>query len=282
MTEPDPLRGSIAKVDRAGAHLNALHAEVGAVQDLDPKPYRFITKVDVEASKYIMRVLIERPLPIEWSLIVGDFLNNLRAALDHMVWEFVAANGNKPSGTNAFPIFDQPPPTDPDNGERKRWERSIAGISPDALALVESCQPYQGPDGPRLHLLHALRKLSNEDKHRVVLSSYGAVETPTGKKPLNLKLSGVRDIAAIKEGQIYTGRALKHGSLVLEAPLEITGPNPEVKADGEIPLDIGWGDPIVPLKGLRQMIESVAMVVTAGRELLGGDPFIDQFAAPPA
>lgn len=280
MSESDPLRGSLAKIDRAGAHLDTLYNEIRAFHDLPTKAYRFISKVDVETSRYLMRVLIEKPLPVEWSLIVGDFVNNLRAALDHMVWEFVQANGQKPSVRNAFPIFDYPVPVDPGDRSRKRWDGMVGGISAPALALVESCQPHLGEDGPRSHLLHALRELSNEDKHRVVLASFGAIEQPSGA--LDLEIVEVTDVRPLQAGQLHAGMALKHGSLVFEAPVEITGPNPQVKANAKFPMDIGFGDPIVPLKGLRQMIEVVAQIVGGtARQVLGAEPLVGQFGPPP-
>jgi len=263
----DPLAGSSAKIKRAATHLDLLHKEIRAFHNLDPKPYRFITKVDVDTSRYVMRVRLDADLPVEWSLIAGDFVHNLRSALDHMVWQFVLTNGGKPSRMTSFPIRDTPP-GDPNDGARRSWDPALAAVGSSARDLVARCQPYRGTDTPDgRHLLSALRDLSNEDKHRVVLARYVAIEQPS--TPLALDVLAVRDVRPLTTGQLYTGRALKDGDLVLEAPVEITGPNPEVTANGELPLDVGFGDdPIVPLKGLRQMVETVAQVVAEGRSRL--------------
>lgn len=105
----DPLIGPKLKVKRAATHLEALHKEIRPFLDSKPKPYRFVSKVDVETSRYVLHLIIERPPPLEWSLLVGDFVQNLRAALDHLIWQMIRANGQKPGGRSAFPIFDQRP-----------------------------------------------------------------------------------------------------------------------------------------------------------------------------
>src|ERR1700752_1107379 len=131
----DPLRGCAAKVQRASRHLEAPPAAIRPFVESEPKPYRFVSKVDVESSRYLLRVVIEREPPIEWSLILGDFVQNLRAALDPLVWQLVRANGIEPTRRTAFPIFDQPPSRKRRQGEWEKWNAMLKGVHPGALRL---------------------------------------------------------------------------------------------------------------------------------------------------
>ena len=267
-TTKDPLAGCVGKVERASLHLKSLHAEITPFLESKPKPYRFISKVDVETSRYVLLVVIERQPPLEWSLIAGDFIQNLRAALDHLVWQLVRANGQKPTGGNAFPLFDQLPPKKRGHPERQKWDRALAGVHPGAINFIELCQPYKGPDGPSRHLLAALRKLSNEDKHRTLIPAFSAVEARPDR--MNLEVVGVRDVRApVEGGKVHAGYALKSYDLVLESPVESTGPEPEVKLEGNLPLDIGFGWKPVPLQGFTQMCHAVAATIDRARSFMG-------------
>jgi len=260
-----PLEGSAAKVKRASLHLETLHTEIRGFVKSEPKPYRFVSKVDVETSRYLLRIVIEREPPIEWSLITGDFVQNLRAALDYLVWQLVIANGREPSHRNAFPLFDGRPELG--SQEARTWSRMVRGVSTDALDFIEYCQPYRGGDGPGAHLLTALRELSNEDKHRTLLAAYSAIEANPGA--MDFEVVGVRDVRSpVEGGKVYAGRPLNNYDLVLESPVVITGPNPEVKLNGELPMDVGFGWKPVPLQGLRQMVQSVAEIVAACRNFV--------------
>jgi hypothetical protein len=144
----------------------------------------------------------------------------------------------------------------------------LRGVHPAAVRFIEICQPYKGPDGPSRHVLAALRKLSNEDKHRTLIPAFSAVEARPDR--MNLEVVGVRDVRApIEGGKVHTGYALKSYDLVLEAVVEITGPNPEVKLKGNIPLDVGFGWKPVPLQGLVQMCKAVALTIGQARSFLG-------------
>lgn len=266
MSVGDPLAGCIAKVERAEVHFNALYPKINAFLQAEPKPYRLIPEVDVESSRYLWRLHVVEEPPLEWSTVLGDYLQNLRAALDHLIWILVRANGQSPSGGNAFPIFDQSPPNKRGHGEREKWERNTRGLHPAAIHLVELCQPYKGPNGPSVHTLAGLRRLSNEDKHRTLLPAFIAIDQD---KPMVFKGMEVRDIKPTVEGiQIRAGRPLEENDIALEMAIEISGPNPEAK-QGDLSLDVGFGRKPIPLKGLQQMSETVVMILLRARGLLG-------------
>ncbi len=43
-------------------------------------------------------------IPVEWSVITGEILYNMRSALDHLIWQSVLTNGQTHGRHNEFPI----------------------------------------------------------------------------------------------------------------------------------------------------------------------------------
>jgi hypothetical protein len=264
----DPLAGCEEKLKRAELHFESLDETIAEFFETDSEVYRIVTEIDVGNSLYVGRVSIADELPLGWSVIVGDFLHNLRATLDHLLWQCVIANDRKPRFGNSFPIFDDLPPDDPSNGERERWERCIRGVHPEVVKFIEFCQPYNRLDGPGVHTLTRLRELSNADKHRTLAAVLSAVHGD--RKQFTLRPVELRHIRPPTENmQVKAGRPLKDGDLVFEMPITIIGPNPEIKTEGGVPLDVGFGQPPVPMKGLKQMINVVAVILRECRSLIG-------------
>jgi len=268
MGDTDPLAGCEEKLKRADFHFDSLKSLIGTFFEAKPDSYWVIPEVDVESSRCLGRIRITREPPLNWSVVVGDYVQNLRAVLEHLIWQLVIANGEKPSSGNAFPLFDQEPPQDPCNGERKRWERNVWGVSAEALRFIEFCQPYKALHGPTGHTLSALRLLSNEDKHRTLVPALAAIHRDPDL--VSIDLVEFRDIRPPTERvTIHAGRPLKDRSVVFQTPVIITGPNPEVEAKTNLPLDIGFGRKPVPLEGLKQMSEAVAMILRESRRFFG-------------
>jgi hypothetical protein len=107
---------------------------------------------------------------IQWSLIVGDIVHNLRSALDHLVLHLALLHGTKlevAAELTSFPVALNAP-------EFRSAIRSFKRcISLDALAALKSCQPYVAAKLRGLpaesHTLYVISKLDNTDKHRTLL-----------------------------------------------------------------------------------------------------------------
>jgi len=102
--------------------------------------------------------------PAMIGVILGDVVNNVRSALDHLACQFVIHSGNKPTRSTAFPIMTENPKLDA--GTKRYWERSTDGMSVDIKTLLDGPQPYQGGDDAGPKFLAILAALSNWDKHR--------------------------------------------------------------------------------------------------------------------
>jgi hypothetical protein len=267
-TDTHPFQGSLRKTDRASVHLHELTRlrDEFLENEEEAPPFRVVEGIERNLSRYVMRAGIDRVFPDWWSLIVGDFVQNLRAALDHFVCQLIYDAGGEPSRQNGFPIF----PKRPSRGRAQDyWEAQVAGLDDDAVAFIEACQPYHHEEGPSNHLFFALRELSNDDKHRLVLPAVCAIATPD--EGFEITVLESRDVGPISRGKLHSGYALKTGDLIVEAPVEITGSDPDVSATADFTLELGFGgNPIVPTTALWQMFKSVrATLHHAAHDLRG-------------
>jgi hypothetical protein len=265
----DPLAGAKAKLERAELHLQALQAVIKSFFETEPKPYVIVTEVDVESSRVLGRIRIASEPPLHWCTIVGDYLQNLRAVLDHLAWQLVLANGEKPGFGTCFPIFDAEPPDDPSHRDRERWERNICGMSAHAQRFIDACQPYKILNGPdQIGALTGLRTLSNEDKHRTLVPMLTAISGPS--KLVRIELLDLVNVKPpSKPVKFHAGRPLENNDLVFQVPIEITGGSPEVKTKGNLPMDIGFGRKPIPLEGLKQMGTAVGLILDGSRRYVG-------------
>ncbi len=122
--------------------------------------------------------------PATLALILGDFVQNLRAALDHAVFDISASPQNKNS---EFPIFRSPKEFE---GQRKR---KIGLLSDPVQAFIEEQQPSL-PDPP--NLLWRLHDLATTDRHRTIplLRAYfrsSHVYMPADARAIQLIAAGI-------------------------------------------------------------------------------------------
>jgi hypothetical protein len=150
------------KIKRAIEHLEALKGAIA--HDVATYGDNFIRKTD---GKETLELLEPGPLI---SLHAGEFIYQLRSALDHTAFDLVQSNrGGVMLPANwqedcAFPTwFDLKPGQTPPlpYGTFKK----LPGIPVQAHALIEKVQPYYAIGGANTSL-RLLTKLSNIDKHR--------------------------------------------------------------------------------------------------------------------
>jgi hypothetical protein len=237
--DSDRVAGIRAKLDRADEHLTELVEEVGAY--FDSQPHSYPTEVDLGAGTFIVRIRINESPPSRLAIICGDFIQNLRAALDHLANGLVA----KPTRRTQFPIV-----SDPDDfmcqvtlPARRNQRGPLTGLDPDGgiFAQIERLQPYHHSDeGPGSHPLLALVQLSNTDKHRTILTAAsGHRIDPSGAHP-DISFEG-SDIEFTGEAVYTYDKVLADGDEVLRGDLEVTGPNPEPRISGDLITDLAFG-----------------------------------------
>jgi hypothetical protein len=155
------LMGPRLKFDRAKEHLNQV--EKALVSYVESDPYDIPDKPEREGEWTIIRLCAIRTLPDpRWGVQIGEFLHDLRSALDNLVWQLVLLNGEEPWDKNQFPIYNRNVPS------RHRLDEMLRGVRPDHRTQIEDLQPCYGEHVHRQTKagLAWLAILSNIDKHR--------------------------------------------------------------------------------------------------------------------
>lgn len=151
------LDGAKVKLARAARHIQELEAVARSY--LASTPFT-LTRTEEPNGDLIWRVKINRPVPLEWSAIVGDAVHNLRSALDLLAWQLVEINGAQASRDTCFPITQSVPPQ-----FEQTLQRALNGAHPRAIRLVRRLKPFAGGN----IVLAQLHALDITDKHRLVL-----------------------------------------------------------------------------------------------------------------
>jgi hypothetical protein len=140
-------------------------------------PYAVVGLADPRGQGRLRRygLHFEEPDPMIVA-VLGDFIHNLRSALDQIV---VACSPPLHRTRASFPfayedLFARSADgtfLHPDGQARENFRRAVRGLkdNPDALAVVLGAQPYQRAN-PALDILGILSRLENADKHRAVIA----------------------------------------------------------------------------------------------------------------
>jgi hypothetical protein len=161
------------KFRRAEKHLAELDSDWNRARD-EPRPYSVETEVKAGPRGYWLAVWADIIDPIEddFSAVVGDFIFNLRSALDHVTCAVTDRDDVQ------FPIFERDPwgapdigPDGKDRNKRRRdnFRKNTKGMPKAARAIYKTVQPYKNtPMHPENDMLAFLHRLSNADKHRTL------------------------------------------------------------------------------------------------------------------
>jgi hypothetical protein len=161
------LEGPLAKLGRAHHHLECLYSEYN--RSVGPQRHDLTRYDGDEPRTYVFKAEGLPELPASWGLIVGDFAQNLRSTLDHLVWQLVILSGAEPGGDNQFPIT---------TSGTRYWcaqhrkngtttpsirERMLRGVAEKYRTPIDAAQPYRRGQNPKLTFLAGLNDLSNTD-----------------------------------------------------------------------------------------------------------------------
>jgi hypothetical protein len=174
-----------AKLDRAQEHFDAIQTEIAAFDELNP--YRTVHDHNADFTEHYLHLRLVEPFPGErWGCIFGDGVQNLRSALDHLVYAIaIRESGQDPPPEYRrlmFPVLDPPKPLP---------MSKIRTLSKPVQAAIVAEQP----DSNRLDdsLLWQLDQLNVADKHRVIhvtltQSDFGGyrIEGGTPKAPMKV------------------------------------------------------------------------------------------------
>lgn len=234
--ESTRLIGIRAKIERANEHIQDLEARIQAFRGTNP--YGVVAEDDPHSGYRTYKAKVNRPIPGDFSLVIGDALHNLRTALDHLAWQLVESNSAIPDRETCFPIYQGAPK------DESQFARKVKGMSPGAVDIVKAVQPYQTGDDTLWHL----SELDNMDKHRISLKAASSRQ-PAFLLPIDihaLRAGGIINIPGSFE--FCGGIDLEDGAVLARARL--LADNVEFELTFEIAFGkstVVEGQPVLPM-----------------------------------
>jgi hypothetical protein len=197
-------------------------------------------------------------------VVIGDYLFNLRSALDHLA---VALVPNSRRSSASFPILDIDPEaehSDDAEGDARRrryWTTATAGMPTAAVKIIRARQPFNAEKPemfkdielvPRDHVLALLSAFQNADKHRHLLT------VADGLLPTKLDVT-LRDTG---EGITYDRDQFARGHLAANGARIYHGKSKaDVVAEGTAEVAVGIRKK-GPFRRLPDFLDELTRVVT--------------------
>ncbi len=266
------------KLERAEKHADEFKTALRPY--LDSQPYKAVKcgpetpgcQQHADCWRYCLRIT-QQPDPA-LSIIAGDFLHNVRSALDHLAVAMVPARRRSKA---SFPIERDDIWTKQgrryvigDAERRGRFKTAVDGMSAEAKTEIQALQPYNRGAQARSNTMYLLNRLDNADKHRQLLLlapglndvvSHVVVRGQTLALPMPNWADGhaafVDDGAVVAHfGYAGTSAVTKSGIWYPAGPLQDEEVSVEVRGSPEVALQIV--DP--EAKGPRSFMPFVALV----------------------
>lgn len=168
-----PFEAAWRRFDRAETHRKAA-AEVWNAW-LEDEPYGFSVTHEGK-GQFVLRVFQDHPTPPEMAIFTGEWLYNLRCALDYAVYDAaICATGKNPppgAGQLQMPIYFS-------EAQYRDNEYRLKPLADQHRTILESMQPYRHDD-PDTSALGWLHKLARIDRHRSlhVMTAFAAEIAP--------------------------------------------------------------------------------------------------------
>jgi len=230
------LEGIRLKLQRAYSQLDALKGEI--TDFLDGKPYEPALKLErIPGAReapcvidFTIRMIVKKPCPPMWSILIGEIIHDIRSALDHLVYQLVIHATDKPPARHdrtQFPIFlDQ-------SKFQKNGIGMLVGVSKQAAGLIETLQPFSTAEHANSPLWH-VNQLSNIDKHRTLHLTGGTLQS------FNFSFPPIVNPGRINR-RIREAGAFQNNTIVAEGRMLSDLPmfgRDKVKVNAEISFDI--------------------------------------------
>lgn len=169
------------RLERAATHRRAA-IEVWNTY-LEPHPYDFELLLEGDGI-YVLRVLQHEPIPAELGILIGEWLYNLRATLDYVIW-----------ATAAYVSGTVPPPNDhvlqyPIYESEQAWKSNLyrlKGLEEHHRSMLLAMQPFNSD--LEANYLNWINRLARDDRHRrpQAITSYIAELQPAVAVPAGVR-----------------------------------------------------------------------------------------------
>jgi hypothetical protein len=161
MTATASIDSPRAKLARAAAHRQTLYDAIVVYAQTQPVLTTRPVLSD-NGDMFGIFAKIDPSPPTELGVILGDYIHNLRGALDHLVNQLAVLAGQAPGRKHQFPIVFK------DTKFDKAANVQLRGLRPEHVDPIRKLQPFNHPARPEEHPLALLHWLSNTDKHEIV------------------------------------------------------------------------------------------------------------------
>ena len=253
----ETLTSAQRKLKRGVEHVQTLCREADAFED--GKAYLFESERELRSAheaEYRCFAVRRREMPTHWPLLAGEAIQNLRSALDHLVYE--KSGGNR---RTQFPIFT-------DHCEfQVLAPGKMKGVPEAVRASIEEAQPYRYiPEDAAHHPLAQLSALSNLDKHRVLTTFISAVTHEGVGIPDGTDLTWL-DVATNK--RLGAGKT-EISKFVIRTESEVKDVQVEPMFAYEVRIE---GRPIPTLRWIARSVYSTMAEVDTGEKLSPFAPY---------
>jgi hypothetical protein len=248
--------------------MQRIFAAFALPEDPNARPYGIQFRArDRPAGLIVATFIVEKPIPEEMSLLASDLVHNTRVALDHTLARLKDCFGGT-AGRGSFPIC----ATEDEWKERVedagRSRNPLHGLDRAGVDFIRSVQPMHR-DEPENDPLVVLNRLDNDDKHRLLHSSYiypGATER-TGLDLIRVA-NPSRVVGATNSWT--AGQPLKHGTRL--ATFMVRNPEEHIlhaRSDAQIGFAVGGLD--AGRTQFTAMIDRVRKIVDEAANLDGDE-----------
>ncbi|MDE3069211.1 MAG: hypothetical protein KGJ43_00590 [Acidobacteriota bacterium] len=220
------LGASFDRIDRAEEHLKPI--KCGLLRHYEADEYLITGEYQRYGSRiggeFVTDPTMTPAIDVRLNTVIGEYLHDLRSALDHLAWQLVVENRGTPTDKTGFPIKDADPGTDKHG--RPRTPNVSGGVSPRARALIRKAQPYTLGADYAEHALWLLHQLWNIDKHRYVIAKGSFHHAILPFQPPSFRFS-TKFVSATPDG----------------AKLLLVPDDPSVDVDAHMTVEIGIYEP---------------------------------------
>jgi hypothetical protein len=159
----EPFEAAWQRWERARVHMSEA-VEVWNAFIGDPDAFDF--SLDGEGDGiYILRVLQHRDVPAGLAIALGEWLYNLRASLDYVMWAtacYVAGQVPPPNeGVLQYPIYDN-------EAAWKKNQYRLKGLHPHHRDMLFTMQPFNS--NADANYLGWVNRLARSDRHRTLVT----------------------------------------------------------------------------------------------------------------
>lgn len=169
----DIFRQSWLKIERADEHIAELDKNIRDF--LDAKPYAVVVNPSMYAGQQTWSARVRKKIPEKITMIVGDALHNMRAALDILTCDLI--RHFQGVSTDLSDIYFPFTKGDANDFESLINKRLVKETSPDVIAVFRKLAPYKAGNP----VLFALHSLDIDDKHKRIIPMANFIGIPSLK-----------------------------------------------------------------------------------------------------